>query len=242
VSQSSPADTLETGARRGRPPGRKAGRVDSRRGIEADRGKLRPMPYYRCPDCGLTVHSAAVYSTVRVCPECAASLPGTARLHAPPGARRSIRQVLAARPDAAARARLAVAGLPVPEITRSDLRLLTSELVTNSVRHAGLTAGDPISVHIAIEADRVRLVVRDGGPGFTPPEYPSRDPRAAGGRGCVVVATLSDAWGVECDAHGCTVWCELGIHGRRHARPRTHQVVDSYVAGLVRGTRPLPAH
>ena len=33
------------------------------------------MPYYRCPECGLTTHSVAGYSTVGMCASCAAPLP-----------------------------------------------------------------------------------------------------------------------------------------------------------------------
>jgi hypothetical protein len=38
------------------------------------------MPYYRCPECGLTTHSVAGYSTVGMCASCAASLPFEQRL------------------------------------------------------------------------------------------------------------------------------------------------------------------
>jgi hypothetical protein len=39
------------------------------------------MPYYRCPECGLTTYSVARYSTVGMCASCAAPLPYEARLH-----------------------------------------------------------------------------------------------------------------------------------------------------------------
>jgi len=39
------------------------------------------MPYYRCPECGLTTHSVVGYSTVGMCASCAAPLPFGARLY-----------------------------------------------------------------------------------------------------------------------------------------------------------------
>jgi hypothetical protein len=39
------------------------------------------MPYYRCPECGLTTHSVARYSTVGMCASCAAPLPFEAPLY-----------------------------------------------------------------------------------------------------------------------------------------------------------------
>jgi anti-sigma regulatory factor (Ser/Thr protein kinase) len=147
-----------------------------------------------------------------------------------------VRRVLPAQPEAVARARRAVVGLPVDQTIRDNLALLVSELVTNSVRHAGLAPDDPISVHITSDRDRVRLAVRDGGAGFTPREQNGNgngdgnghDLEATGGRGCVIVAALANAWGVERDARGCTVWCELS----GAARPWTSEVVDAYLGEL----------
>ena len=49
-----------------------------------------------------------------------------------------------------------------------DLRVIVSEFVTNSVRHAGQHDGDPIMVRVDCTEARVRIEVEDGGPGFTP--------------------------------------------------------------------------
>src|SRR3954452_11616624 len=146
-----------------------------------------------------------------------------------PLARRTIRRVLAAEPDAVCRARRAVIGLPVDQATRDVLSLLVSELVTNAIRHAGLTPQDPISVHITSHADRVRLAVRDGGPGFSPADPAEAPLDALGGRGCMIIAALSDAWGVESDETGCTVWCELA---GPPPPPWTSEVMDAYVGEL----------
>jgi anti-sigma regulatory factor (Ser/Thr protein kinase) len=187
------------------------------------------MPYYRCPACGLTVHSAAVYAAARTCPECLAPLPDDAKLYPGTVARRTIRRVLPAAPDAVGKARRSVIGLPVDQATRDVLSLLVSELVTNAIRHAGLTPQDPISVHITSHADRVRIAVRDGGPGFSPSDPAEAPIDARGGRGCMIVAALSDDWGVERDATGCTVWCELA---GPPPPPWTSEVMDAYVDEL----------
>jgi anti-sigma regulatory factor (Ser/Thr protein kinase) len=187
------------------------------------------MPYYRCPACGLTVHSAAVYAAARTCPDCSAALPDDSKLYPAPGARRSVRRVLAAQPQAVGKARRAVVGLPVNQATRDTLSLLVSELVTNAIRHAGLASEDPISVYISTHDDRVRIAVHDGGSGFTPRANNGDDLDAEDGRGCMIVATLADAWGVERDPSGCTVWCELR---GTPPPPWTSKVMDAYVGEL----------
>lgn len=172
------------------------------------------MPYYRCPGCGVTVHSAAAFSAARVCPDCSTALPKDARVYPAPPSTRHLRRVLAARPEAAAKARHAMRALPLAAATRDTLELLVSELVTNAVRHAGLGPEDPVSIHITSRTDRVRLAVRDNGPGFAHPSVDASDPLALGGRGCVIVDTLSDTWGIDRDASGCTVWCEVAVDER----------------------------
>jgi anti-sigma regulatory factor (Ser/Thr protein kinase) len=187
------------------------------------------MPYYRCPACGLTVHSAAVYAAARSCPDCAAALPDDSKVFPSPRARRSVRRVLAAEPSAVCKARRAVVALPVDQATRDTLTLLVSELVTNAILHAGLAREDPIRVHITSQDDRVRVAVHDGGPGFTPSASNGDRRDAIGGRGCLIVAALSDAWGVERDSSGCTVWCELR---GTPPPPWTSEVMDAYVGEL----------
>jgi anti-sigma regulatory factor (Ser/Thr protein kinase) len=84
-----------------------------------------------------------------------------------------------------------------------DLRLLVSELVSNAVRHAA----EPIELDLEASADRVRVVVRDGGEGFD--EFlpvPSSD--AAMGRGLYVVHRLASDWGIE-RGPPFAVWFEL---------------------------------
>ena len=90
-----------------------------------------------------------------------------------------------------------------------DLRLLVSEVVANSVRHAG-AIGERGYVRLKVFAsDRVvRVEVRDPGPGFdreglAPPALD--DPS---GRGLYLVEQIAESWGVETDGDTC-VWFVL---------------------------------
>ena len=116
---------------------------------------------------------------------------------------------LPAEPHSAKVARDAIAGLDGHlGSVFGDVVLLISELVTNSVRHAGLDATQPLQLSVATEGDSVRIAVRDPGPGFRPPKAPT-DPAHVGGWGLVLVAQLTERWGVEHDGRGNVVWCEL---------------------------------
>ena len=77
---------------------------------------------------------------------------------------------LPAEPHSAKVARDAVAGLDghLGDVF-GDVVLVISELVTNSVRHAGLDAGEPVQLSVNVEGETVRVAVRDPGPGFKPP-------------------------------------------------------------------------
>jgi anti-sigma regulatory factor (Ser/Thr protein kinase) len=116
---------------------------------------------------------------------------------------------LPAEPHSAKVARDAVAGLDghLGNVF-GDVVLVISELVTNSVRHAGLDASQPLQLSVGMEDDTVRVAVRDPGPGFQPPEAPT-DPAHVGGWGLVLVDQLAESWGVEHDGEANVVWCEL---------------------------------
>jgi anti-sigma regulatory factor (Ser/Thr protein kinase) len=114
---------------------------------------------------------------------------------------------LPARPEAAGEARELMRELDVPPRVQTDAILLLSEVVTNSVRHAGLGDGDAIDV--VLEAgDVLRIEVRDGGAGFERAE-PEPDPARPSGWGLYLVEQLADRWGVE-PGPPTTVWFELG--------------------------------
>jgi anti-sigma regulatory factor (Ser/Thr protein kinase) len=83
------------------------------------------------------------------------------------------------------------------------LRLLVSEMVSNSVRHAGGTVS--VDVRLWLGRRSIRLEVEDRGPGF---RLPRAAPRESGGWGLVIVDRLARRWGVR-SGPKTTVWLEL---------------------------------
>ena len=112
--------------------------------------------------------------------------------------------------DSAAAARHAIDQLTdrLPAEQVGDVRLLVSELVTNSLRHAQLGAEDQIRLGVDVRDSLVRVEVSDSGTGFEF-EGPADDPETVEGWGLYLVATLSDRWGVDRTDRGTSVWFEL---------------------------------
>jgi anti-sigma regulatory factor (Ser/Thr protein kinase) len=119
---------------------------------------------------------------------------------------------LAGGPYAVTASRLALAGLEdrLDPNVLFDIRLLVSELVTNCVKHARIGPEESIVLSVDIGDNRVRVAVRDEGPGFEPPQTPVSEQAAEAGSGwgLFLVDQLSLDWGVERDA-GANVWFEL---------------------------------
>src|SRR3954469_12084328 len=115
---------------------------------------------------------------------------------------------LAGGPYAVTAARLALADLEaqLDASVAFDVRLLVSELVTNSVQHAAVNAEDSIVLIVSMNDEVVRVTVRDEGPGFEPPAPPPPEDADAGW-GLFLVEQLADAWGV--DDGGKDVWFEI---------------------------------
>jgi anti-sigma regulatory factor (Ser/Thr protein kinase) len=91
-----------------------------------------------------------------------------------------------------------------------DLLLLTSELVTNSVLHAGVGPDSEIGVQVDVSADVIRVAVSDPG-SEEAPHIVEPDPAEPGGMGLFMVERLSHRWGVERrGSQGTTVWFEIG--------------------------------
>ena len=111
---------------------------------------------------------------------------------------------------AAARAAVTVwMGGRVSEAIRTDVQLLVSELVANSVRHADAPADALISVRADIRADVLRLEVSDRGKRASIVRR-APDLRCGGGFGLNVVEVLARRWGIHRDA-GTQVWVELAL-------------------------------
>ncbi len=104
--------------------------------------------------------------------------------------------------------------------------LLVSEVVTNSVLHAGTE----IRLRCRPSRTGVRVEVFDRSPLL--PGVRHYDTEATTGRGLALVSGLADSWGVEYDANGKTVWFELGYDadGDDEA-PRSGEVVAEPVPG-----------
>ena len=116
---------------------------------------------------------------------------------------------LPARPESAQAARRSLARLRdhlEPEILQR-LRLLASELITNSVRHAGVEPGSEVLLDVSARGDSVRMCVTDHGRGFLP-RGRNRAIDEPGGWGLVLLDQLTDRWGVVNNG-GTRVWLEI---------------------------------
>ena len=107
-------------------------------------------------------------------------------------------------PSETGRARRTVAGLchDLDTETVEVAQLLTTELVTNALKHG---RGD-ILLGITRDACDLRVEVTDDGPGT--PQIGAGGPDELGGRGLMVVEALASTWGVAgaMRPSGKTVW------------------------------------
>ena len=105
---------------------------------------------------------------------------------------------LVAEPHAAAAARRAIADLePRLGVAICDrLALLASELVTNTLRHAGLKPKEVIGLEVAVDEGIVRACVSDPGPGFEPPPPPTPGEAREDGWGLVILDRIAKRWGI----------------------------------------------
>jgi anti-sigma regulatory factor (Ser/Thr protein kinase) len=109
--------------------------------------------------------------------------------------------------DAAAQARNALSRLrgdldpPLVE----TMRLLVTELIANSVKHAKTSA---VALNVVVGRGAVLVEVRDEGPGFEPANRTEGQDKASGW-GLFLVDRLSDRWGVAHEHASTRVWFEL---------------------------------
>ena len=114
-------------------------------------------------------------------------------------------------PEAAREGRHALERLTdsIPEAQFQALRLLVTELLTNSIRHgASGSRNGWISLDVEVQPDAVRAVVTDPGPGFEPPDCPRPHSDRPGGWGLCLVDRLADRWGVA-RRDRTEVWFEM---------------------------------
>ena len=122
------------------------------------------------------------------------------------------------RPESAApglaRAAIAAAASGLPTVMVADAELLTSELVSNAVRHAELDPSQEIVVRIVADGN-VRVEVADPGPPF---DADLREPStASSGWGLLLLDAIATSWGVELEGSGKRVWFEVGGVQRQRA-------------------------
>jgi anti-sigma regulatory factor (Ser/Thr protein kinase) len=110
-------------------------------------------------------------------------------------------------PGAAAKARRALARLrgDLDAPLMETLRLLVTELVTNSVKHTGAST---VELTVLVGNSSVVTEVTDAGPGFDRAKAgsPSHDHT---GWGLFLVERLAERWGVDKDGGVTKVWFEL---------------------------------
>jgi anti-sigma regulatory factor (Ser/Thr protein kinase) len=119
------------------------------------------------------------------------------------------RVLLAAGPAAAAAARrhvqAAIFAWDIP-VDADVAVLLTSELVTNAIRHE---AGDSVLLTIACICGQLRVDVHDTA--CSPPMPMEAPADAEAGRGLMLVATLSTDWGYHRTSAGKAVYFTLAF-------------------------------
>jgi anti-sigma regulatory factor (Ser/Thr protein kinase) len=115
-------------------------------------------------------------------------------------------------PENLRRIRRALEGMGLPDQVIWDGTLLTTELVTNSIRHAGLGPDDYIDVAAAWSGTVLRVIVRDSGSGGPPSglEGGSIRPSPGGqsGWGLYLVDRLATRWGTNLEG-SAGFWFEL---------------------------------
>jgi anti-sigma regulatory factor (Ser/Thr protein kinase) len=139
----------------------------------------------------------------------------------------------------------------VDPTTYETLRLLVSELVTNSVRHSQAASDADIELSIRAFRERIRAEICDHGEGF---EAVGREDDAdeESGWGLHLVEVLSDRWAAKGNGRTC-VWFELfdlgavrAGHGERRVSsrltlPRSATAFSMRGRGKTSATRPCRA-
>jgi anti-sigma regulatory factor (Ser/Thr protein kinase) len=94
-----------------------------------------------------------------------------------------------------------------PEVA-DEVELLTSEVVTNAIRHARVDPLSDVILRVDSSSDHVRVEVLNPGPSFDPP-VPSIPGVSGTGLGLFLVDSLARAWGVDREGSRTKVWFEI---------------------------------
>ena len=117
-------------------------------------------------------------------------------------------------PSSVATARRSVAhilGASLGQTKLEDVQLIVSELVGNSIRHAGQGPDEEVHVLGLLEPRILRLEVKDHGPGFDPDMEHLGDSDT--GWGLHILDQLAARWGTTDDRSG--VWVEMDLDPSR---------------------------
>jgi anti-sigma regulatory factor (Ser/Thr protein kinase) len=98
-------------------------------------------------------------------------------------------------------------GVTVDAAMLASVELLTTELVSNAVRHGGADEQQVVVMHVALAKDCLRVEVCDHGDGFEPGQP---RPYGEGGYGLFLVSEVSTRWGVSREDATCT-WFEIDL-------------------------------
>jgi anti-sigma regulatory factor (Ser/Thr protein kinase) len=167
------------------------------------------VPYYSCPVCALTVHSAAGRFSANLCPNCSAPLAAEDRVHIDEHHPAAITRRFPSACHSVVTARRELERLlwALDQEEFHTLSLLVSELVSNSVKHSGTRKGGVIRMDIVLTRDTARVEVRDEGRGFRPMRRTPESPLDSHW-GLHLLERMAARWGVDGGAH-TLVWFEL---------------------------------
>ena len=195
------------------------------------------MPYYRCHACALTVHSAAGRFSANLCPNCSEPLTSADRIYVEEHHPAAITRRFHAGTRSVALARRELERLlwALDQTEFATLSLLVSELIANSVKHAGMRAGGVIRLDVVLTQRVARVEVRDEGRGFVPASRDTSSPLESQW-GLHLLQRMADRWGVEADPH-TLVWFELD----RVGSTALHDDVQPTAGGGGRVYPPPPA-
>src|SRR4051812_24134876 len=111
--------------------------------------------------------------------------------------------------SAAARDIVRVVQPPLGPTAAESVLLMTSEVVTNALRHGSPNPSQEIVLRVERQPHNVRVEVLNEGPPFIPePPFQPSEQRDSG-YGLYLLDRLSNAWGVEPEGEQTKVWFEV---------------------------------
>lgn len=121
-------------------------------------------------------------------------------------------------------------GLAMDEDFTSDLKLLTGELIANSVTHTQAAC----EVRVLLSQERLRVEVTDVGTTLVSPTHAGLADES--GRGLFLVDALATKWGSELREEGKVTWFELAVRGQaEHAAAEVSSGVEPLADCLIAG-------